>query len=79
MERQQMLVDEIKAARQENAALQATIEQLRRELAQIRTDNEFLTVASVISPSRDQVELTRSTLAKLVRDIDRCIAELSAC
>lgn len=79
LNRQQMLVREIEAQRAANQKLEQEINALRKELAQLRTDNEYLTVASVIAHKREDVEHTRSLLAGLVRDIDRCIADLSAC
>ncbi len=77
--RQQMLVREIEAQRAENRRLESEIASLRKELEGVRVDNEYLTVASVLAHNREDVEHTRSLLAGLVRDIDRCIAELSAC
>ncbi|MDE6461687.1 MAG: hypothetical protein K2L32_02790 [Muribaculaceae bacterium] len=44
----------------------------------MKIDSEYLTVASVIAHDRAEVESARSLLAGLVRDVDRCIAELSA-
>lgn len=77
--RQQMLVQEIENLRAENLQLKGRIGALEKELAQAKVDGEYLTVASVIAHKREDVEMTRSLLAGLVRDIDRCIAELSAC
>lgn len=77
--RQQMLVQEIENLRAENLQLKGQIGALEKELAQAKVDGEYLTVASVIAHKREDVEMTRSLLAGLVRDIDRCIAELSAC
>ena len=79
IERQNMLVAKMEAVKEENAQLRATIESLRQEISRLNVDNEYLTVASVLSPDRTQVEQPRSLLAGLVRDIDRCIAELSCC
>lgn len=77
--RQQMLVERMEELRVENSRLAGRIRELEKELAQARVDGEYLTVASVIAHKREDVEMTRSLLAGLVRDIDRCIAELSAC
>lgn len=59
------------------ATLQATIESQRKEMAIMRQQIEQLQVVSVIAPKREDVERTRTFLAELVRDIDKCINELS--
>lgn len=78
VENQHKLVDEIKALKEENAGLRAHIESLQQEMNRMKVDSEYLTVASVIAHDRTEVESARSLLAGLVRDVDRCIAELSA-
>lgn len=79
LDRQQMLVREIEAQRAVNQQLESEIAKLRQELARLHADNEYLTMATVLAHKREDVERTRSLLAGLVRDIDRCIADLSAC
>lgn len=79
VDRQQMLVDKINAQMAENDRLRAEIDSLQKQLQRMKVDYEYLTMASVITHNREEVEKTRSMLAGLVRDIDRCIAELSAC
>lgn len=79
IERQQMLVSRIESLRAENLRLTEQIKALEKELAKAKVDGEYLTMASVVAHKREDVEMTRSLLAELVRDIDRCIAELSAC
>ena len=51
----------------------ALTEQNRRLQAEV----EFLKVATTISPDRADVEATRATLSRLVREIDKCITELN--
>lgn len=79
IDRQQMLVEKINAQMAENEKLRSEIESLQNQLQRMKVDYEFLTMASVITHKREEVEQTRAMLAGLVRDIDRCIAELSAC
>lgn len=59
------------------------IESLRRELAirdkeiqTLRMQVEYLTVVTNIAPGRESVKETREVIAGLVREIDRCIADL---
>lgn len=79
IDRQQMLVEKINAQMAENEKLRSENENLQKQLQRMKVDYEFLTMASVIAHNREEVEQTRAMLAGLVRDIDRCIAELSAC
>ena len=37
---------------------------------------EYLTVVSTIAPSRESLDETRARIAGLMREIDRCIADL---
>lgn len=57
--------------------LYAALEQKEKELERLKTEIEYLRTAAVLAPSREQVEATRSAIASLVRDIDRCIIDLS--
>ncbi len=59
------------------ASLQAELEARDRELRLIRQEAEYLRTAAVISPDRDQIEETRAIISGIVREIDRCIADLS--
>ncbi|MDE5901474.1 MAG: hypothetical protein K2H33_09015 [Muribaculaceae bacterium] len=78
VENQHRLTNEINALKEENAGLRAQIASLQKEMHRMKIDSEYLTVASVIAHDRAEVESARSLLAGLVRDVDRCIAELSA-
>ena len=68
---------------QKEAALQTieqqkqTIESQRKEIERLKTQVEYLTIAATLAPKREDVELTRSTISNLVREIDRCLADLN--
>ncbi len=67
-----------KAKTEELAAqLQSTVDAQRRRIEELEQQVEYLRIASTISPSRDDVERTQATLAKLVREIDNCINDLT--
>ncbi len=53
------------------------IEALKKESAQLRQECEYLRMSAALAPKREQVEETRSIIRDLVRDIDRCIADLT--
>ena len=56
--------------------LEREIRRLRAENERLRQETEYLKLATTISPSRKDVENMRAVLSELVREIDRCIAEL---
>lgn len=59
------------------AELEAQVKSLSRELALRQAEIERLKVTSVLSPDHHDVEATRQLLSGLVREIDKCIAQLS--
>ena len=69
----------------ENKQMARTIErqdleiaQLQKEVAQLRIDNEFLRVAHSVPSNPEAVARYKKQVAKMVRDIDRCIKQLKA-
>ncbi len=61
-----------------------TIAELRKELERTKRENnvlqqqiEHLKVVTTITPKREDVERSRAFLSELVRDIDKCISELT--
>jgi len=59
------------------AELNVTIAGLRRDIADLTRQVEYLKVASVLTPDHRDVEETRAMLSELVREIDKCINQLS--
>lgn len=57
---------------------QLEIERLEKEVAQLRIDNEFLRVAHTVPKNPEVVGQYKKQVAKMVRDIDRCIKQLKA-
>ena len=47
-----------------------------KEIDRLRQDTEYLRVVHTITPSREEVERSRAFLSGLMRDIDKCIADL---
>jgi len=73
------------ALQAEKKELERTIEcqnleiaQLEKELAQLKIDNEFLRVAHTVPRDPVLVARYKKQVAKMVRDIDRCIKQLNA-
>ncbi|MDE5725936.1 MAG: hypothetical protein K2L29_02295 [Duncaniella sp.] len=59
------------------AELTEEIKTLNRKLSEKETEIERLKVSSVLTPDHRDVEKTRQFISGLVRDIDKCIAQLS--
>ena len=57
---------------------QLEIDKLEKELAQMKIDNEFLRVAHTVPRDPEMVAQYKKQVAKMVRDIDRCIKQLNA-
>lgn len=64
------LVQQIADAEDKNRLLQQQVEHLKREV-------DFLTMARNIAPTPERVAQSRQVISKLVRDIDKCIAQLN--
>ncbi|MCM1037463.1 MAG: hypothetical protein NC406_09105 [Bacteroides sp.] len=75
-ERYAALEQKYRDAREDIIRLRAEVLARDRELEKLRTEAEYLRVASTLGSDRASVEATREMLADLVRDIDRCIADL---
>ena len=73
------------ALQNENKELKRSVERqelevakLEKELSQMRIDNEFLKVAHSVPRDPEAVSRYKKQVAKMVRDIDRCIKQLNA-
>lgn len=76
-DRYKVLQQEKRAAEERIADMQRVINTQQKELAELRQRIEYLTVVTTMTPRRDKVEQTRTVLADLVREIDKCINELN--
>lgn len=79
VDRQKLLARQLEAERAEKQRLEARVSDLEAEISRLKTDNEYLTVMRAATVTPEQAEHSRAMLAGLVREIDRCIAELKAC
>ena len=79
-----ILVEKYHALEQANGQLAREKEQLVEEIEQMKRENErmsqeleYLKMARALAPNLDDVEKARATISTLVRDIDKCIAQLN--
>ena len=50
---------------------------LKKEVEQLRQDNEYLKIARTIAPSYEQLAESKNILNQLVREVDKCISQLT--
>ena len=77
VERDCRLRDEKNAADARIAELTAELERNKVEIEKLTMENEYLRIASTLAPDGKRLEETRSLIAGLVREIDRCILDLN--
>ena len=56
--------------------LEQQLQSLHKRVDDLVKENEFLKIATTLAPTRRDVEHTRELLSSLVREIDKCIADL---
>ena len=61
----------------EIARLKATLLAKDSEIEKLKMQVEYLSIASTVKMGREDIDSTRAMVADLVREIDRCIADLS--
>lgn len=76
-ERYAEVIEEKRAAEAQIDELRAQLQRQQREISHLRQQIENLQVVTTISHNRKDVERSRAFLSQLVRDIDKCIAELT--
>jgi hypothetical protein len=76
-QRYRVTVSEKEAALKIVEEQKALIDSQKKEIEQLKLQVEYLTIAATLSPKREDVELTRATITNLVREIDRCLADLN--
>ncbi|MDE6146363.1 MAG: hypothetical protein K2O38_05990 [Muribaculaceae bacterium] len=79
IERQSLLVNAVNEARAERDSLRLENERLRTEIDRLKADLEYMAVARSLGSNPQQIADSRALISGLVREIDRCIAELNAC
>ena len=80
----QMMVEKYHTLEQQKRAsddkvksLEDEILRMRQQIEQLNTKIEYLQVTSTISPSRSELEQTKKVLSGLVREINKCITDLT--
>ncbi len=71
------MLDERKNALEAMQDLRAQLAEKDRIIEQLQIRLEYMQVASTIAPTREQLDKSKTMISDLVREIDRCISELS--
>ncbi len=76
-ERYHEAISQRDSAMKRAADLEYTVREQQRDIERLSQQVEFLTVVSTAMPDRDDVEKSRAMLSGLVREIDKCINDLT--
>lgn len=71
------LLERFRLLNDTNAALLAENKELKNELHKARLDNQFLTLSHRLADTPDALAESRKMIADMIRDIDKCIAQLN--
>lgn len=77
VQRYQKAAEERDRALKQVADLEYTVRQQQFDIEKLQSRVEFLTIVSNAMPDRDDVEKSRALLTGLVREIDKCINDLT--
>lgn len=75
--RNEALQERLDATKERLGILEETIRTKDKEIDLLRQQIEHLKVVNTLTPDHRDVEQTRAFLSGLLRDIDKCISELS--
>ncbi len=71
------LQEKLSSAKERIATLEDSLRSKEKEIGELRQQIERLKVVNVLTPDHRNVEQTRAFLSGLLRDIDKCISELT--
>ena len=76
-QRYRVVEQERRQALEEVARLRKELEARNREIQTMKMKIDYLTMVSSVAPDHDAVLKVKTVISGLVRDIDRCIADLN--
>ena len=76
LERYNAMKDKLQISQEENEALKKENEKQRQLIETLEMDKDFLQMARQIAPDREALDRSRAMIARLVRDVDKCIEQL---
>lgn len=72
-----LIVEQKQQVEAEIMELKSTVKRQNDEIATLRQRLEFMKVTTTLAPTRDDIESTRAALLQLVREINKCIKDLT--
>jgi len=76
LERYELMKRQLKADAEKIGQLEQDINRMRAENERLRSQVDYLKMAAIVAPEREDVERTRALLSNLVREIDACVDQL---
>ena len=76
LERYNAMKDKLQISQEENEALKKENEKQRQLIEKLEMDKDFLQMARQIAPDREALDRSHAMIARLVRDVDKCIEQL---
>ena len=77
IDKYKLLETDKKSVDEENVSLKAEIVNLKKQLELTNTEKDFIRIARNISNTPDDLAKNKAVLIQLVRDVDKCIAQLT--
>lgn len=77
VERYHVLEEKLNAADDSIRALEEERNRQKARIEKLEMENEYLRIARRIAPDEATMETSRVLIAKLVRDVDKCIEQLN--
>lgn len=76
LERYDAMKEKLKASCEENESLRKENLKQRQRIEKLEMDKSFLQMAKLMAPDRESLDRSRALVAKLVRDVNKCIEQL---
>lgn len=77
VEKYQALAEELDRVEAEVRTLRGENASLTKENQMLRQENDYLKLARSIVPSHESLEESKAIINQLVRDVDKCISQLT--
>ena len=77
IERYQSVLQAKQAAEKRIIELETTIDTMRNRIETLERQVEYLSVVTTAFPSREEVKRSQARISGFVREIDKCISDLS--
>lgn len=62
---------------EEKSALEKEIQRQKKEIEALTLENQYLRIARISAPDKESIAKSRELVAKLVRDVEKCIEQLN--